>query len=322
MTTSTAPPSSAVELLDVSKHVRVGFWGRRRDLLQNVSLRVPRGSVFGFVGPNGAGKSTIIKHVIGGGLPSSGTIRVLGGSPRDKEIRRRVGYMPELPQLPPTLSPLELLNLHAVLCGLPKATRVGRISGLLDLVGLTARAKDRVGTFSKGMQQRVALALALLGEPELLILDEPMSGLDPLGRRLVRDIIRDEGKRGRTVFFSSHVLSDVEALCDQVAFLNRGRVLAAGEVDKAIGERGLGYELRVVPPGGGRGELPAAVRALGDVHPSGKAFVVVIPPNLDPIDAALRIRDAGCLIETIEPLRLSLEDRLLELLGEASRSAT
>ena len=321
MTTTTAPTESALELARVSKWIRVGFWGRRRDLLHEVSLRVPAGSVFGFVGPNGAGKSTIIKHVIGGARPTTGTITVFGRSPREALARRRLGYMPEVPQLPPTLTPLELITLHGVLVGLSSSARQKRCDELLDLVGLRDRARDRVGTFSKGMQQRVALSLALLGSPDLLVLDEPMSGLDPLGRRLVRDIIRNEGKKGRTVFFSSHVLSDVEALCDEVAFLNRGRLLSAGPVDDAIGNRSLGYELRISAPTGQRA-LPEGIAALGDVHPSGASFVVVIPPQRDPIEAAMRIRDAGCRIETIEPMRVSLEDRLVELLGDDARRAS
>ena len=307
---------AAFRFVDVHKHVQVGFWGRRKDLLRGVTFAVRRGAVYGFVGPNGAGKSTSIKLLIGAARPSTGTVEVLGRRPGTPDVARRVGYQPELPQLPPTLTPRELGRLHAALAGVPRGDVDRRVDALLDRVGLGARRGDRVGTFSKGMQQRMGLALALVADPELLVLDEPMSGLDPIGRRLVRDVVREEARAGKTVFFSSHVLTDVEALCDEAAFLHEGRLLASGPVDAALGRDVEGWEIRVR---GGDG-APTVDVAGARVERHGDAHVVALPVGADAVGAAAGLVARGFVVESIEPLRPSLEDRLMALLGkEAAR---
>lgn len=294
-----------VDALD--KVIAVGFWGRKKRLLEGVSFVVEAGRTVGFVGVNGAGKSVTIKHLIGSVRPTSGSVRVLGGDPRRPEVRRRIGYMPELPYLPPTLTTLEVLRLHAALCGVLDPAR--RINQLLDVVGLGARARDRVGSFSKGMQTRLTLALAMLAEPELLILDEPMSGLDPVGRRLVRRLLREQGTAGRTILFSSHVLDDVEALCTDVVVIDAGKTVYAGPTAGALGAPTGRWLVRViddgVAPDGG---------SFGEARREGDTWVLSLSANSGE-DAARRTHAAGLVIVSLEPERRSLEDRVLALIG-------
>lgn len=324
----------AIEIIGLHKEVPVGFWGKPRTLLNGVELGVRRGQIFGFLGPNGAGKSTTIKHLIGTLRPTRGQVRLLGGVPTDPATRARLGYLPELPHLPPTLTPRELMGAHAVLLGLPREKRHTEVDDTLARVGLAAEAERRIGTFSKGMQQRVGLGLALLGSPELLILDEPMSGLDPLGRRLVREVIRAEASQGRTVFFSSHVLPDVEALCDEVALLVQGRVRLQGPLRELLPPAADQYEVRFSPGDvpDGRGEahpssprrvrsshaalpvLPASVA--GTLSQHGDELVLRTDAGTDPLAAAQALREAGYRVHAIEPLRPTLEGLLLELLRD------
>lgn len=306
----------AISIRGLQKTIRVGFWGRPLTLLQGFDLDVQRGHVFGFIGPNGAGKSTTIKHLIGAAQPTSGTVRLFGEAPSALASRRRLGYLPELPNLPATLTPRELLSLHARLCDVTGDARERRVDALLERVELSDKADRRIGGFSKGMQQRVGLALALIGEPELLILDEPMSGLDPMGRRLVRDLIREQQTAGRTVFFSSHVLPDVEAVCDEIAVLHRGRLLVHGPLGPLLERTRRGFELRF------RAEAPPGfARSLGELRPEGGAWVLELLDTEEPLEAAQRLKAAGCEIEQLEPMRASLEDHVVDLLEAEERRA-
>lgn len=304
-------PSFAIVVRELKKTLRVGFFSRRIELLRDVSFEVTSGSVFGFVGPNGAGKSTTIKTLIGAARATAGSVEVLGGSPRDPRVRRRIGYLPELPNLPATLTPRELLWLHAKLCGYDRAGAKRRIDELLERVELTHRGSSKVGSFSKGMLQRVGLAIALVGEPELLILDEPMSGLDPLGRRLVRDIIREQKARGRTVFFSSHILPDVEALCDELALLARGRVLKRGALIDVIDARAVGWEVLFEAT---RDDISERAKTLGKLERRGHTWLLHVDAGTDPLQAAAELRQLGGEIIGIESLRASLEDNLTSLI--------
>jgi ABC-2 type transport system ATP-binding protein len=195
-------------------------------------MRVERGSIFGFLGPNGAGKTTAVKLLLGLARPTSGEARILGASIADgaahRAARRRVGYLPELFRYQGWLSAREVLEAHCALAGIEPGTRSREIASALETVGLFDRADDRVQAFSKGMQQRLGLGVALLGSPELIVLDEPTSALDPVGRRDVREIIHSLRERGTTVFLNSHLLSEVERVCDHVAIVNEGRVLESG----------------------------------------------------------------------------------------------
>lgn len=304
--------TDAIEVQGLRKTIRTGFLGRPKQLLHNVSLRVAAGTTVGFIGANGAGKSTTIKHLIGASRPSAGTVRVLGDDPMKAPVRRRLGYMPEIPQLPPTLTPHELLDLHGVLCGMSSADRKRRSDELLARVDLAEHAKRRVGGFSKGMQTRLSLALALVHEPELLILDEPMSGLDPVGRQLVRTLLHELGVAGRSIFFSSHVLSDVEALCDEVVVIRAGRIVYAGATSAAVGATPNQWRLRMITTDG-----QAPVGAGADVRKEGDTFVVDVD-GPDGVALAAAFQQRGARVLSMEARRPTLEERSAEWIGGAS----
>src|SRR3954454_13151426 len=215
--------------------------------LDALDLRVDRGEVFGFLGANGAGKTTAIKLLLGLTRPTRGEGTVLGRPLGDREARRDVGYLPELFRYQAWLTAREVLELHASLAGLPPAGRDAELERVIGLVGLRGRERDRTGGFSKGMQQRLGLAAALLGDPALVILDEPTSALDPVGRDDVRAIIREAQSRGSTVFLNSHLLGEVERLCDRVAIVNRGRVVAAGALTDLLGETAVRLRVTGLP---------------------------------------------------------------------------
>ncbi|MGZ4134788.1 MAG: ABC transporter ATP-binding protein, partial [Tumebacillaceae bacterium] len=188
---------------------------------KNISLQVPRGVVFGFLGPNGAGKSTFVRTMLGLLHPTSGRAELLGKLVGDHEARRKVGYLPELFRYQEWLTGRQLLEAHAELVGVPKAQRKQQIDRLIDRVGLTGRDREKIKGYSKGMQQRIGIACALLGDPELIFLDEPTSALDPIGRREVRDLMAELRREGKTVFLNSHLLSEVETVCDHVAIIHK-----------------------------------------------------------------------------------------------------
>jgi ABC-2 type transport system ATP-binding protein len=231
---SGAPPA-AVDIQGLSKSYRVGHLRpRRRPALHDLTLTVPSGEVFGYLGPNGSGKTTTLKVLMGLVFAETGTARLLGRPLDDARCRERVGYLPEHPYLYDYLTAAEYLDYVARLFGMAKPARRDRARELLDRVGLAASARTPLRRFSKGMLQRIGLAQALVNSPDLVFLDEPMSGLDPIGRRLVREIILELRGQGRTVFFSTHILSDAETLCDRVALLRGGRLSAVGRIDEIL----------------------------------------------------------------------------------------
>ena len=221
--------------------------------LDALDISVAAGEVFGFLGPNGAGKTTAVKLLLGLTRPSGGGGTVLGRPLGDRDARRRIGYLPELFRYQAWLTAREVLDLHASLAGLPSARRRAEVDRVLALVGLAGRDRDRTGGFSKGMQQRLGLAAALLGDPALVILDEPTSALDPVGRDDVRAIIREARDRGSAVLLNSHLLGEVERLCDRVAIVNRGRVVAAGSLAELLGEQAVRLRVTDLPARGPRG---------------------------------------------------------------------
>src|SRR5215467_8438188 len=229
-----APPSAAAATPAVrTVELRKSFG--RTVALAGLTMTVPRGEVFGFLGPNGAGKTTAVKLLLGLLTPTSGQGWLLGRPLGDLGTRRHIGYLPELFRYQAWLTAAEVLALHCELAPLPRSAWKDEIRSVLETVGLSDRAGDRVGTFSKGMQQRLGLGAALLGEPELVFLDEPTSALDPVGRHDVREIIRGLASRGTAVFLNSHLLSEVEQVCDRVAVVDHGRVIAEGTMDDLLG---------------------------------------------------------------------------------------
>lgn len=214
------------------------FWLRPRvKAVGGIDFEIRRGEVFGLLGPNGSGKSTTIKMMLGLLFPSAGTLRVLGQSPRDVKTKQRIGYLPEESYLYPYLTARETLKFYASLFALPAEETRQRIGELLDLIGLSHTGSRKVGEFSKGMMRRIGLAQSIINDPELVILDEPTSGLDPLGVRQVKDLILHLAERGKTVLLSSHLLADVEDVCDRVAILYNGKIQAMGGMDELLEER-------------------------------------------------------------------------------------
>lgn len=222
--------------------------------LDGLSLTVRRGETFGFLGSNGAGKSTFIKALIGILEPGAGLLRVHGGSPADKRVRSRIGYLPEEPAFPKFLTAEEALSYHARLSGLTRPEGRRRAARLLSRMGLERAARRRLGTYSKGMLQKVSLAQALLHDPDTLILDEPASGLDPLARMDLRELLKEQAASGKTVFFSSHELSEAELVCDSIAILRAGRLVRSGPLAETLREAGTLSLERFFLEAIGRGE--------------------------------------------------------------------
>jgi ABC-2 type transport system ATP-binding protein len=225
------------------KEFRLGLMRRRVLAVRGVSFAVERGDIFGFLGPNGAGKTTTIKMLTGLIAPTGGTATIFGARVPSPESMKRVGFLPENPYIYPYLTPIEFVELCARLSGLSRRAARDRTRLVLDQVGILYAADRPVRKLSKGMLQRAGLAAALVADPELLILDEPMSGLDPVGRKEVRDLIFEERRRGRTIFFSTHILSDVEMLCDRVTILRRGEVVVSGRLEELLKREVLHTEL-------------------------------------------------------------------------------
>ena len=225
-----------VRLEGIVKDFRPGFGLRTKRVLHGLSFQVPAGEIFGFVGPNGAGKTTTLKVLMGLVRPTAGSASILGCNVRTTESRRHVGFLPENPYFHDVLSGRELLHFHAKLAGVSRAARAKRVDLLLDWVGLRAAADTRLGTYSKGMQQRIGIAQALVHDPQVIFLDEPMSGLDPIGRKEIRDLILRLRSEGKTVFMNTHILSDVELLCDRVAILVGGKIRYQGAPHELLDE--------------------------------------------------------------------------------------
>jgi ABC-2 type transport system ATP-binding protein len=215
----------------------------RVEALNGVSLEVPRGEIFGFIGPNGAGKTTTIKHLLGIIPCVSGKVKLFGKDPSRASSRSLLGYMPENAFYYNFLTPMELLRMYGDICFVDRKVLPGRVDDLLEMVGLGGHKKKRLSTFSKGMMQKVSFAQALVNDPELLILDEPTGGLDPVARKNMREIISGLKKEGKTVFFSSHELSEVELVADRIGVLNGGRMVASGAVKEVMGSKGDGQSL-------------------------------------------------------------------------------
>jgi ABC-2 type transport system ATP-binding protein len=283
--------------------------------LDALDLRVEAGEVFGFLGPNGAGKTTSVKLLLGLTRPTGGDGRVLGRPLGDRAARERIGYLPELFRYQAWLTAHEVLRLHASLAGLPAHRRADEIERVLHLVGLAGRADDRVGGFSKGMQQRLGLAASLLGDPALVILDEPTSALDPVGRDDVRTIIREARTRGSAVLLNSHLLGEVERLCDHVAIVNRGRVVASGTLGELLGQTTVRLQVS---------ELPADRSALAAFGPlfDEDGWLAIRPLDPDRIpDVVATVVALGGRVHAVDPARRSLEDLFLGLVRDDDREA-
>ena len=312
---------SAIEIEDLTKDYPAGFLQlRRARALDGLSLTVERGEIFGFLGGNGAGKTTTIKILMRLMAPTAGRARILGRDVGDVAVHARVGYLPEAPYFYDYLTARELLEYCAELFGYARAARRARAAHLLRRVHLDESAWDRqLRKFSKGMLQRVGLAQALVNDPELVVLDEPMSGLDPIGRRQVRDLIAALRADGATVFFSSHIIADIEVLCDRVAILHRGRLSHLGRLDELRRDEDAAGHLEITVLGAAVATLEDALRKVEGARvtasPAGARIDVPAETHVDAALAAARA--CGARLVSVQPVRLSLEDLFV---GEGPRT--
>ncbi|MRS13133.1 MAG: ABC transporter ATP-binding protein [Actinobacteria bacterium] len=308
---------AAVLIANARKTYRPVVGAVHRDAVSDVSISVDRGAIHGLLGPNGAGKTTTLKMLLGLVRPTAGTFRILGEDSTRPAGRRRVGFMPEQPYFPQHLTAAHALKLYAQLAGVPRGEIGSRTSALLERVGLAGRDKTTLLTFSRGMLQRLGIAQALINEPEVVILDEPASGLDPVGQRDVRNLMLELRDSGVTVLLSSHQLSEVEAVCDQVSILNAGRVAVEGDLDDLLNVEGRS-SVRAKVPGD---TLPPPVAALaGSVAVSGGLWVFSVADK-DVRAAVDGIDDAGGRTLAVAPMRDSLEDYFARMLAETAGEA-
>jgi len=299
-------PAAVIEVEHLQKTFRSPLALRKISAVQDVSFVVGRGQIFGILGPNGAGKTTTIKVLTSLIRPSAGKVNVLGGNPGDLSIRLKTGYLPETPNFYDYLTAREFLDIMARFYGLGRRERHKRVDELLEMVGMTYAAKRKLRKFSKGMLQRIGIAQALVGDPELVILDEPMSGLDPIGRKDVRDIIDSLKAKGRTVFFSSHILSDIEMICDEVVILNKGHVVTAGPLSELLRPGKLMSEI-LARGEGDVGDLPGTTVSIED-RPG---FLRLQCEPVDVDDILRSLLQKGFKILSVTEAHVGLEDLLI-----------
>jgi ABC-2 type transport system ATP-binding protein len=308
---------AAIEILGLTKTYMIGFWRKRpKCALLPLELTVHEGEIFGFLGPNGAGKTTTLKLLLGLISPTAGSARILGHDWTDPEIKAQIGFLPEQPYFYDHLTAHELLAYLGQLSGVPAKNRKQRVEAVLDQVGLRDVRGVQLRKFSKGMLQRIGIAQAILHDPKLVFFDEPMSGLDPMGRREVRDLMEQLKAAGKTVFFSTHILSDAEALCDRVAIIHRGELRGVGAVaDLTSGVQG---KVEVVWQGT---LIPASLKALGgECHVTGDTVRAVLLETQQ--DAAIdALRREHLRLIAVTPVRTSLEDYFVEKLRRVETSA-
>jgi len=304
---------AAIETFGLEKTYAVGFWRKQpRVALRALKLRVEQGEIFGYLGPNGAGKTTTLKLLMGLVYPTAGYAEILGMKVNDPHVKAQIGFLPEHPYFYDYLTARELLEYYAQLSGVDPRDRSRRVHAVLAQVGMTAAANIQLRRFSKGMLQRVGIAQAILHDPNVVFLDEPMSGLDPIGRREVRDLIEGLKHEGKTVFFSTHILSDAEALCDRVAIVHKGELRGVGVIAELTSSVQARVELVWHSC-----SVPQGIRALGaEVHITGEMARAVVAD--EKLDAAIDALRRGKLkLVSVTPVRATLEDYFVERLSPA-----
>ena len=308
-----------IETANVSKTYRRGFWGRNSfTALNDVSLQVPRGEIYGLLGPNGAGKTTLIKILLGIIRKSAGNATVLGHAAGSMEARRRIGYLPENHRIPRHLTALTALEYYGRLSGMSMSAIRAERMRLLEVVGLRGREKERVSGYSKGMLQRLGLAQAMLHRPDLIVLDEPTDGVDPVGRREIRDVLKQLADQGHSIFLNSHLLQEIELICSSVAILNHGKLLKTGSV------RELTAALADAPVQMQVTGDESVVRRIADQHPGSKVRVVGsgayemeirIPKQADLDTVVDALRQAGISIWRLARKEQTLEEVFIGIVG-------
>ena len=308
---------SAIDIVGLEKTYSVGFWRKKpKCALKPLHLRVEEGEIFGFLGPNGAGKTTTLKMLMGLVYPTAGSAKILGMEINDPRMKAQIGFLPEQPYFYDYLTAGELLNYYGQLSGVPASERERKVREVLTRVGLPDVMRVQLRKFSKGMLQRVGIAQAILHDPRVVFFDEPMSGLDPMGRREVRDLMEELKQEGKTVFFSTHILSDAEALCDRVAIIHLGELRSVG----AVADLTANIEGKVELVWHGN-KIPPAMKALGaDCHVTGDTVrAVLLEGNQDAALEALR-REQLRIISLI-PVRTSLEEYFVRKLQPSTAVA-
>jgi ABC-2 type transport system ATP-binding protein len=301
---------AAIEILGLEKTYTVGFWKKKpKTALRPLHLQVEEGEIFGFLGPNGAGKTTTLKLLMGLVFPTSGSARILGMEVNDPRMKAQIGFLPEQPYFYDYLTARELLEYYGRLSGLAAPERSRKVSEVLERVGLPDAAGTQLRKFSKGMLQRVGIAQAILHDPKVVFFDEPMSGLDPMGRREVRDLMEQLKHEGKTVFFSTHILSDAEALCDRVAIIHRGELRGIGAIadltSSVHGKVELVWQGRAVPQ--------SFIILRAECHVTGDTVRAVVSENRQ--EAAMEVlRREGLQLISLTPVRMSLEDYFVQQL--------
>lgn len=309
--------SPIIDISGLHKTYVSGFRRRHVNALRGVDLTVPSGEVLGILGPNGAGKTTLLKILLGIVHPSAGEARLFGQPAGDPTARQRLGYLPENHRFPTYLTARQTLDIYGRLADLPQKDRNERIPRLLEEVGLASWENTRVGKFSKGMMQRLGLAQALLNQPEIVVLDEPTDGVDPVGRRDIRDRLRALKRAGTTVVINSHLLSEIELVCDRVLIMNKGSIIRSGTVDE-VARQGTGWRVEV-------DRLPEnfdATMAKARLEESGRILIVEdgLPTTLNSLIDDLR--QSGSQILGIERHRASLEAGFIDLITSEDEAAS
>jgi ABC-2 type transport system ATP-binding protein len=305
---------TAIEILGLEKTYQVGFWRKRpKRALHPLNLTIEEGEIFGFLGPNGAGKTTTLKILMGLVFPTAGTARILGMELDDPRMKAQIGFLPEQPYFYDYLTARELLTYYGQLSGVEAKHLANRVQAVLERVGLRDAANLQLRKFSKGMLQRVGIAQAILHDPKVVFLDEPMSGLDPMGRREVRNLIEQLKEDGKTVFFSTHILADAEALCDRVAIIHLGQLRGIGAVEGLTA--GVNASVEIVWAGQ---ETPSGLKPLGaECHIAGDTIRAVVAQEKQ--DAALDLlRRERLRLISVTPVRVSLEDYFMTQLGNSA----
>ena len=307
----------AIEILGLEKTYSVGFWRKRpKCALKPLNLSVEEGEIFGFLGPNGAGKTTTLKMLMGLVFPTGGSARILGMDVNDPQVKAQIGFLPEQPYFYDYLTAHELLGYYGRLSGVRGKDLSQRVERVLERVGLRDVSGVQLRKFSKGMLQRVGIAQAILHEPKVVFFDEPMSGLDPMGRREVRDLMEQLKQEGKTVFFSTHILSDAEALCDRVAVIHLGELRALGAVAELT--TGVQGKIEIVWQGT---TVPASIKALGaECHVTGDTVRAVLSEESQDLAVDALRRERLHLVSLV-PVRTTLEQYFVEKLKRSEKTA-
>jgi ABC-2 type transport system ATP-binding protein len=301
----------AIEILGLEKIYNAGFWRKHsKRALRPLTLAVEEGEIFGFLGPNGAGKTTTLKILMGLVFPTGGSARILGMELDDPRMKAQIGFLPEQPYFYDHLTAHELLRYYGQLSGVDAKALSRKVDAVLGQVKLSDSANVQLRKFSKGMLQRAGIAQAILHDPKVVFLDEPMSGLDPMGRREVRNLIEELKAKGKTVFFSTHILSDAEALCDRVAIIQQGELRGIGAIAELTAS--VHGQVEIVWHGT---TIPAGIRSMGaECHAAGDTMRVILPEENQ--DAALEaLRRERLRLISVVPVRTSLEDYFVAQLG-------